>query len=402
MNPKNGRLTDLHIKNAKFEDSGKNWRLSDEKGLYILVTKTGKYFRFDYRFGARRNTLAFGVYPEVGIKEARAMRDDARHQIRQGIDPAEKKKAEKDRRHEQTTNTFEAVARRWFKGKEPGWAKSYSSKVIRRLEMYIFPYLGNRPIADITPNELLPVLRKIESMRYRETTHRVLQISEQVFRYARRMGLVILNPAADLRGELLPPNTKHMATTTDPKKIGELLRAIDTYDGTPAVKCALQLAPLVFLRPGELRRAEWSEIDFDNAEWRIPPGPRMKMKDAHIVPLSLQAIRIFKSIEPITGHGRYVFPNARTDSRPISDNAVLSALRRMDFSKEEICGHGFRHMASTILHSRGWKSEHIERQLAHGERNRVKAAYNHAQYLPERREMMQAWADYLDLQKKGV
>jgi integrase len=238
-------------------------------------------------------------------------------------------------------------------------------------------------------------------MGYRETAHRALQICRQVFRYARRTGSAVHNPASDLRGELLPVNHGHMATITEPKKIGELLRAIDTYSGTPAVKCALSLAPLVFLRPGELRHAEWAEIDFDNAEWRIP-GPKMKMKDAHIVPLANQAIQIFKSIEPLTGHGRYVFPNARTDSRPISDNAILSALRRLDFSKNEICGHGFRAMASTILHGQGWKSEYIERQLAHEERNHVKAAYNHAQYLPERREMMQAWADYLDTLKRSI
>lgn len=391
-------LTDTAIRNANYE--GKPRKLTDEKGMYVLINKAGKYFRLNYRFGGKYKTLALGVYPDVSLQGARIKRDEARSLIAKGIDPNQLRKAQKAERIEQAQNTFEAVARRWFKGKEPGWAKKHSSKIIRRLERYLFPYLGNKPIADITPNELLSVLRKIESMGYHETAHRALQISGQVFRYARLMGLVDHNLAADLKGELLPPKRKHMATITDPKKIGGLLRAIDTYDGTPAVKCALQLAPLVFLRPGELRHAEWAEIDLDEAEWRIP-GPKMKMKDAHIVPLATQATQIFRSIEPITGHGRYVFPGARTESRPISENAVLSALRRMDFSKDEICGHGFRGMASTILHGQGWKSEHIEKQLAHEERNRVKAAYNHAEYLPERKEMMQAWADYLDKLKKG-
>lgn len=400
MNQKNKKLTDMGIKAAKFEDRNKPWRLKDEKNLYLWITKTGKLFRLDYRYGGKRKTLSFGAYPEIRLKDARKLRDDARRLIRDGVDPGEKKKADKARLYEKTMNTFEAVARRWFEGKAPGFAEATSTKMIRTLEKYIFPHLGKRPIADITPNELLSVLRKIEAMGYRSAPRYALQYSNKVFQHARRMGLIIYSPAIALSEELVPAKTEHRATTTDPQKIGGMLRAIDDYDGTPSVKCALQLAPLVFLRPKELRRAEWSEIDFDNSEWRIP-GSKMKMKDDHIVPLAHQAIKIFESIEPITGHGRYVFQNLRSEDRPISKNTLLTALRCMGFTRDEICPHGFRGMASTILHGKGWRSKYIERQLAHAERNKVKAAYNHAQYLPERKEMMQSWADYLDTLKNG-
>ncbi len=334
------------------------------------------------------------------LQEAREKRDEARKQIANGVDPAQMRKATKAMQVEQTANNFEAVAREWFIKHSPSWAESHSKKIIRRLELYIFPWLGSRPISEITPPELLSVLRRIESRGILETAHRAQQNCGKVFRYAIATGRAERDPAADLRGALVPVRHGRMATITEPKRIGELLRAIDGYEGTPVAKCALRLAPLVFVRPGELRHAEWTEIDLDNADWRIP-AEKMKMKDPHIVPLSKQAVEVLNEIQPITGQGRYVFPSIRTNSRPMSENTVLAALRRMGYTKEEMSGHGFRAMASTVLHEQGWPSDIIERQLAHAERNSIKAAYNHAQHLPERRRMMQAWADYLDSLKKS-
>jgi integrase len=315
--------------------------------------------------------------------------------IANDIDPGQARKAQKSIQIQQHENSFEAIAREWHEKYSASWAKSHAKKIIRRLELYIFPWIGTRPITEITPPELLSVLRKIESRGILETAHRVQQNCGRVFRYAIATGRAERDPSADLRGALAPAKHERMATITDPKKIGELLRAIDGYDGTPVAKCALKLAPLVFVRPGELRKAEWDEIDLEKAEWRIP-AKKMKMKDPHIVPLSTQAVEILDEIHPITGKGRYVFPSIRTHLRPMSNNTILAALRRLGYTKEEMSGHGFRAMASTLLHEQGWESDVIERQLAHAERNSIKAAYNHAQHLQERKKMMQAWADYLD------
>jgi integrase len=386
-------LTDTAIRNAK--SHSKQYKLTDEKGMYVLVKKAGKYFRLDYRFAGKRKTFSLGVYPDVKLAEARKKRDDARKLIANDVDPAQMRKATKVMQVEQAENNFEAVAREWWIKQSSTWAQSHSTKIIRRFELYIFPWLGGRPISDITPPELLAVLRKIESRGIQETAHRAMQSCGQVFRYAIATGRAVRDPSADLRGALAPVKHGRMATITEPKKIGALLRAIDGYEGTPVAKCALNLAPLVFVRPGELRHAEWSEIDIENDDWRIP-AEKMKMKDPHIVPLSKQAVTLLMEIQPITGLGRYVFPSIRTNSRPMSDNTVLAALRRMGYGKEEMSGHGFRAMASTVLHEQGWPSDIIERQLAHAERNSMKAAYNYAQHLPERRKMMQAWADYLE------
>lgn len=391
-------LTDTAIRNSKPQD--KQYKLTDEKGMYLLVNNAGKYFRLDYRFAGKRKTLALGVYPEVKLAEAREKRDAAKKMIANGIDPAQTRKVQKSIQIEQAENSFEAVAREWHGKFSSNWAASHATKILRRFELYIFPWLGSRPIAEITPPELLAVLRKIEGKGILETSHRAQQNCGQVFRYAIATGRAERDPSADLRGALTPAKHERMATITEPKKIGELLRAIDGYEGTPVAKCALKLAPFVFVRPGELRHAEWSEIDLDSAEWRIP-AEKMKMKDPHIVPLSSQAVEVLAEILPITGKGRYVFPSVRTNARPMSENTVLAALRRMGFAKEEMSGHGFRAMASTVLHEQGWPSDVIERQLAHAERNSIKAAYNHAQHLPERRKMMQAWADYLEKLKGG-
>ena len=386
-------LTDTAIRNAK--PKSKQYKLHDEKGLYLLVKESGKYFRLDYRFEGKRKTLALGVYPTVRLAEAREKRDDARKMIADGVDPNLQRKISKVISAEQTENTFEAVAREWFAKKSSVWEKSHATKILGRFELYIFPWLGNRSISQISAPELLSVLRRIEGKGFIETAHRAHQYCGQVFRYAIATGRAERDPAADLRGALTPTKHRSMATITRPDKIGALLRAIDGYDGTPVAKSALKLAPLVFVRPGELRHAEWSEIDFDRCEWRIP-SEKMKMKQAHIVPLSRQSIEVLREIQPITGRGRYVFPSIRTNSRSMSENTILAALRRMGYEKNEMTGHGFRAMASTVLHEQGWPSDVIERQLAHSERNSIKAAYNHAQHLPERRRMMQAWADYLD------
>lgn len=391
-------LTDTAIRNAKPTD--KPYKLSDEKGLYLLVNQAGKYFRFDYRFAGKRKTLALGVYPDVKLKEAREKLQDARKLLANEIDPAYHRKVKKLVQAEQAGNSFESVALEWFAKNKAVWTEGHSRTIIQRLQGNVLPWLGERPIAEISAPEILTVLRRIEDRGAIETAHRIKQICGQVFRYAIATGRAERDPSADLRGALPPTKPKHMATITDPKKIGELLRAIDGYEGHLITRCALQLAPLVFVRPGELRQAEWAEIDLDGAEWKIP-AEKMKMRSPHIVPLSRQSLAILREIEPLTGRGRYVFPSLRTAARPMSNNTILAALRRMGYAKDEMSGHGFRAMASTILHERGWSSDLIEKQLAHAERNSVKAAYNHAQLLPDRRRMVQSWADYLDALKSG-
>ncbi|MEW6290682.1 MAG: tyrosine-type recombinase/integrase [Thermodesulfobacteriota bacterium] len=392
-------LTDTAIRNAKIKE--KQYKLADDKGLYLLVNKSGKYFRFDYRFGDKRKTLALGVYPDVKLKEARERRDHARHLLQNDIDPSQHKKETRNMRIAQTANSLEAVAREWFTKNKHTWTEGHSRTIISRLENNVFPWLCSRPVAEITAPEVLAVLRRIEERGAIETAHRIKQICGQVFRYAIATGRADRDPSSDLRGALSPTKPQHMATITDPKKVGELLRAIDGYEGHLITRCALRLAPLVFVRPGELRHAEWAEINFDLAEWKIP-AEKMKMRTTHIVPLSSQSLDILRDINPLTGRGRYVFPSLRSAERPMSNNTILAALRRMGYAKEEMSGHGFRAMASTVLHEQGWPPDVIERQLAHAERNNVRAAYNHAQHLPERRRMMQAWADYLDALKPGA
>jgi len=386
-------LTDTAIRNAKPKD--KPYKISDEKGLYLLVKKAGKYFRYDYRHGGKRKTMALGVYPTVKLKEARDHRDKARKLIDNGVDPLEQKKTTLAIREETATNGFEAVALEWFTKNKHTWVDGHSRTIIRRLEANVFPWLGSRGVSTITAPDILAVLRRIEERGALETAHRVKQICGQIFRYAIAIGRAERDPSADLRGALPPTKPKHMPAITDPDKIGELLRAMDGYQGHFITRCALRLAPLVFVRPGELRKAEWREINFEKAEWKIP-AEKMKMRSPHMIPLSKQSITILKEIEPLTGRGKYLFPSLRTLARPMSDNTILAALRRLGYANDEMSGHGFRAMASTLLHEQGWPSDIIERQLAHAESNSVKAAYNHAQYLPERRKMMQAWADYLD------
>ena len=352
------------------------------------------------RFGGREKLLSTGTYPETSLAEARQRRDQASALLAKGIDPSETKKAQKAAGN-QDTETFEIIAREWYAKFSPSWATSHAKTTIRRLELFIFPWLGARPVKTITAPELLAALRRIEAKGALETAHRVKQVCGQVFRYAIATGRAERDPSGDLRGAIPPASGKHMATITDPKEIAGLLRSIDDYRGGIVTRCALQLAPLVFVRPGELRQAEWSEFNLETAEWRIP-AEKMKAGAVHIVPLSRQALDILREIHPLTGHGRYVFPSPRTDSRPMSSNAILSALARMGYAKDEMSGHGFRSMASTLLNEQGWNRDAIERQLAHAERNSVRAAYNYAEFIPERKKMMQAWADYLEGIKSGA
>lgn len=392
-------LSDTKVRTIK--PAEKPQKLFDGGGLFLLVTPTGgKLWRLKYRFGGTEKLLAIGSYPQISLAEARQRRDQASVLIASGVDPSDTKKAQKAADTEET-ETFEVIARGWHTKFSPTWADSHANKIIRRLELYVFPWLGSRPIRSITAPDLLTILRRIEARGALDTAHRTQQTCGQVFRYAIATGRADRDPSGDLRGAIPPAAGKHMATITDPKEIAGLLRSIDSYRGSIVTRCALKLAPLVFVRPGELRHAEWSEFDLDAAEWRIP-AEKMKAGALHIVPLSRQALDVLREIQPLTGHGRYVFPSPRTDARPMSSNAILSALRRMGYAKEEMSGHGFRSMASTLLNEQGWNRDAIERQLAHAERDSVRAAYNYAEFLPERKKMMQAWADYLDGLKAGA
>ena len=394
-------LTDVAIRNAKPAD--KTTRLFDERGLYLEISPSGgKWWRFKYRFEGKEKRLSLGVYPDVGLKDARQRRDDARKLVAADIDPGENRKAQKQARTDKAANSFEVVAREWYAKYEPTWTEGHSSKIIARLERDIFPWIGARPISDLKAPELLACLRRVENRGALETAHRALQNCGQVMRYAIATGRADRDIATDLRGALPPVKPSHHAAITDPKKIAELLRAIDAYEGTFITKCALRLAPLFFVRPGELRKAEWSEINLDQAEWNIPAS-RMKMKEPHLVPLCTQAVEILTSLQALTGKGLYVFPGARSNGRPMSDNAILAALRRMGYAKDEMSGHGFRAMARTILDEiLGVRPDYIEHQLAHAVRDPNGRAYNRTAHLEARRNMMQQWGDYLDKLKVGA
>ncbi len=386
-------LTVIAIKQA--QSRNKNYRLYDEKGLYLQVTKAGgKLWRLKYRYQKKEKLLSMGAYPEISLKDARSLRDAARAQLANGVDPSEYKKLKKVTAFSISANTFEVIAREWHLGQSRIWSPIHTKNVNDRLSLNIFPFLGNKLITEITVPELLQVLRRIEARGAFETAHRVLGNVNEVFRFAIASGKADRNIAADLKGALQPVKKKHLAAVTDPKRAGELLRMIDGYVGTLTVRCALRLAPLVFVRPGELRNAFWRDFDLDTAEWRYTVT---KTGTEHLVPLSRQALDILNAIYPSTGRSEYVFPSARSRDRPMSNNAVLSAMRRMEIDKEEMSGHGFRAMARTILDEvLGYRPEIIEQQLAHQVRDPLGRAYNRTAYLDERRAMMQRWADYLD------
>jgi len=386
-------LTEIVVKNAKPKD--KPYKLSDAECMYLFVTKTGKYWRYDYSFLGKRKTLAIGVYPTISLAEAREAKNAARKLIAKGLDPSESKISKRKEAIRNASITFEIVAREWHEKNATKWSPKNTARTLSLLERNIFPFIGKLPISDVKPSELLDTIQRIEKKGNIQTAHRAMMNCGQIFRYAIATDRAHRDITFVLRGSLTPIVETHHASITEPKEIGRLLRDIDAYEGLFITKCALRLAPLVFVRPGELRNAEWIEFNLDSAEWKIP-AIKMKMGSIHIVPLSKQALNILKDLKEHSGHLRHLFPSVRTPDRPISDNTVNAALRRLGYEKTEMTGHGFRSMASTILHEQGWPHDAIERQLAHAERNKVSAAYNYADYLPKRQEMMQAWSDYLD------
>jgi integrase len=378
-------------------------KLFDGGGLFLLVTPTGgKLWRFKYRFDGKEKTLYLGTYPEISLADARQRRLDARKLLANGIDPAAAKKEQAVERARLET-TFETVAREWFGKQLAAWSKGHADTVISRLEHDVFPVIGSVAISKIKTGEVLAILRKVEARGALDTALRIKIIFGQVFRYAVVTGLIDTDVSAPIRPRdcLEKRQVKHHAAITDPKKLAPLLRAIDEYQGTFTVKCALRLAPLLFVRPGESRKAEWSEFDLDEALWNIP-AERMKMKEPHLVPLSRQAVEILKSLQALTGAGKYLFPG-RTSARPMSDNTINAALRYMGFDKETMTGHGFRAMARTILDEvLQVRPDFIEHQLAHAVRDPNGRAYNRTAHLAERKKMMQTWADYLDGLKTGA
>ena len=394
-------LTDIQVKNVKPQE--KETTLFDGGGLYLLVTPSGgKLWHFKYRYQGKGKRMTFGAYPAVTLADARQRREDAKKLLANDVDPGEVKKAQKSAQGEQDANTFEVIAREWHKTFSNTWVPSHAQHKLERLEKNVFPWIGKRPIKELTAPDVLAVLRRMESRNILDTAHRVRFECGAIFRYAIATGRADRDPVADLKGALPPVKNGHHAAPTDPKDVAPLLRAIDEFQGSFVVKCALQLAPLLFVRPGELRAAEWSEFNLDAAEWNIP-AEKMKMKVAHLVPLSEQALKVLAELRPLTGHSKYVFPCHRSPLRCMSENAVNAGLRRMGFEKSEITGHGFRAMARTILDEvLQVRPDYIEHQLAHAVKDPNGRAYNRTAHLPERRKMMQVWSDYLDGLKQGA
>lgn len=391
------KLSQKHIDHAK--PAEKPFNLADGGGLILQVQPSGGlWWRLRYRFAGKQMMLGLGTYPDTTLKMAREKRDDARRLLaaEPPIDPSLARKAE--RAAASSPETLKAIATEFLEMQTAGAAAT----TLRRLELHVFPYLGKKPIARITAAELLAVLRRVEHKGTYDTAHRIRSACSRIWRYAIGSGRAEQDVAAALVGQLAPVNAQNFATITEPRKIGELLRAIDGYSGLHSVSAALKLAPLVFVRPGELRAATWDEFDLEESEWRIP-ARRTKLRVEHVVPLADQAIAILDELFPLTGsESGYVFPSVRSRSTCMSDNSLNAALRRMGYSKEQMTAHGFRAMASTRLNELGYPPDIIEKQLAHSERNKVRAAYNHASYLPQRQEMMQFWADYLDNLKAGA
>lgn len=393
-------LCDVKIRNSKPKE--RPFKVYDAGGLFLYVTPSGgKLWRMKYQHAGKSKLLSFGAYPNISLSEARGKRDDARRQLADGIDPGAVKRARKQAQTAET-ETFEVIAREWHEKFKPTWTPEHARTIISRLERELFPWIGARAINQIKAPELLTALRRVESRGALESAHRVKVIAGQVFRYAVATGRAERDPSGDLKGALPPAKERHLAAITDPKEVGPLLRAIDGYQGHFVVKCALRLAPLLFVRPGELRHAEWAEIDLEGGTWEIP-AHKMKTRQPHIVPLCCQAVEILKELQPLTVSGRYVLPSGRTNARPMSENAVLAALRRMGYDKETITGHGFRATARTLLDEvLRIRPDLIEHQLAHAVRDPLGRAYNRTTHLDQRRKMMQTWADYLDGLKTGA
>jgi integrase len=392
MDKKRAGLSDQKIRQAKPQE--KPYNLYDTAGLYLTIAPTGaKWWRMKYRHAGTEKRMGLGSYPEVSLSVARASRDTARAAVRSGRDPVADRKLEKQHAELSAGNTFGAIAREWLDHHRLKLAAITISKA--EWMIGLVPALEDRPIRELSAPEILAALRKIESTGKRETAHRVKQRIGQVFRYAVATGRADRDPTGDLRGALAPVVTTSHPALTHPTAVRDLLKAIDAYHGQPSAVAALKLGPMLFARPGNLRAMEWAELDLEAGEWRIPAN-KMKMREAHVVPLASQAVAILRELRTLNGRGCYCFPSVRTPDRPMSENTINAALRSMGFDKETMTGHGFRALASTMLNELGWSPDVIERQLAHAERNKVRAVYNRAQYMAERKKMMQAWADWLD------
>ena len=389
-------LTDAGIKAAK--PNGKSYTMFDTGGLYLEVSPTGnKWWRFRYKKNGVRIKISLGVYPEVSLKKAREKRDAARTLLASGGDPkTEKNVAE----HKRNAPTFHSVAEEWFSVKKEAWSDGHTRTMRLRLDSYLLPMLPRKPFSELTTQDFLEVLRKVENRGRLETAHRLAQICGQVARFARLSGIIRYDPVQGISEVLKPAKEKHQATITNPAEVGRLLSIIETYPGRTVTLMALRIMPYVFVRSGELRGAKWEEIDMDGAVWTIPAA-RMKIRREHMVPLSRQVIALFEELRRIAP-GPLCFPSPMSSTRCISDVALLNGLRRIGYGREEMCIHGFRSMASTLLNEQGYRPDIIEAQLAHTYANQIRAAYNHAQYFEERRKMMQDWADYLDCLRISV
>jgi integrase len=395
----------LEVEKAK--PGSKPQYLFDGKGLFLLVAPSGgKWWRFKYKFAGKSNTISFGTYPEISLAQARERREEARKLLANGIDPSAHRKAVKSAKEEVLANSFEVIAREWHEKQKAdnAWTAEHAVTIMNRMEKDMFPWIGGKPITEVTAKDIRTILDRVKGRGVIETARRCRTIASQVFTYAISTDRAVYDVAASLKKHL-PPSSKtkkHMAAVTDPKELGPLLRAIDGYQGGFVAKCALQLLPLLFVRPGELRHMEWAEIDLEAAEWNIP-GTKMKMKQPHLVPLSCQAVEILTEIKPLTGNSKYVFPSTRSFSRCMSDNTINAAFRRMGFDSNTLTGHGFRATARTLLDELlGFRVDYIEHQLAHAVKDPNGRAYNRTAHLVERRKMMQLWADYLDGLKTGA
>ena len=393
-------LSNTAIINAKAEQ--KRYKLHDKDGLFLQVNPNGsKWWRLKYRFEGKEKSISLGVYPHISLSQARERKDAAKKLLAIGINPSENRKEAKALTKLNTENSFEAVAREWWQSHMTNKAESHKEKVIRRFELYLFPWIGKKPIATITAPQILETIKRIEKQNKLETAHRTLQTAGQVFRYAVQTGRAVRDVTADLKGALPATTVKHMAAFTEPKDVADLLRAFDAFNGTLTVQCAIKLAPLVFVRPSELRMARWADIDLENGTWQYLVS---KTKTDHLVPLSNQALNILREIYPLSGHGEYVFQGGHSTLKPMSESAVNAALKRMGYdTQKDITGHGFRAMARTILHERlNIDPAIIEHQLAHKVPDTLGAAYNRTKFIEQRKIMMQAWADYLDELKAGA
>ena len=403
-------LTDTFIKNLKWAGAPAGEKHTDGQGLYLLVKATGKYWRMNYRFAGKQKTLAIGVYPAVTLAKARQRRDKARELLADGIDPSKAKQVEKQAQVVAAANTFELVTREFLVTKTEAWTPMYAAKWLRGMTKDLFPYIGSLPLASITAPMLLEALRKCEKRGAIESAHTLRQTAGQVFRYGIQTGRCVSSPAADLQGALKPVNTKHLAAILEPVKVGELMRSIASYTGQPMTRVALVLSALLFQRPGNIRQMEWAWVNFDNAMLTIPSQDMKRRKHQkvngrpHFVPLAPQALTALKEMRPLSGHGRYVFPSLLTGERPMSDNTVNSALRRMGYTNSEMTAHGFRATARTLMVERlpGVSADVIEAQLAHGKSGPLGSAYDRAEFMDQRRKMMVEWADYLDKLRAGA